>query len=60
MLPLGAPAETVECTSRTAAKSICGLDVSQSLSQPTKYIPLTLHKAPELAKLQEASYVGVR
>ena len=46
--------------SRTAAESVCGLDVSQSLSQPTKYIPLTVHKAPELTKLQAASYVGVR
>ena len=46
--------------SRTAAESVCGLDVNQSLSQPTKYIPLTVHKAPELTKLQAASYVGVR
>ena len=46
--------------SRTAAESACGLDVNQSLSQPTKYIPLTVHKAPELTKLQTASYVGVR
>ena len=46
--------------SRTAAESVCGLDVNQSLSQPTKYIPLTVHKAPELTKLQKASYVGVR
>ena len=45
--------------SRTAAESVCGLDVNQSLSQPTKYIPLTVHKAPELTKLQAASYVGV-
>ena len=30
------------------------------MSQPTKYISLTVHKAPELAKLQAASYVGVR
>ena len=44
---------------RTAAESVCGLDVNQSLSQPTKYIPLTVHKAPELMKLQAASYVGV-
>ena len=46
--------------SRTAAESVCGLDVNQSLSQPTKCIPLTVHKAPELTKLQAASYVGVR
>ena len=46
--------------SRSAAESVCGLDVNQSLSQPTKYIPLTVHKAPELTKLQAASYVGVR
>ena len=46
--------------SRTAAESVCGLDVNQSLSQPTKYIPLTVHKAPELAKLQAVSHVGVR
>ena len=46
--------------SRSAAESVCGLDVNQSLSQPTEYIPLTVHKAPELTKLQEASYVGVR
>ena len=46
--------------SRTAAESVCGLDVNQSLSQPTKYIPLAVHKAPELRKLQAVSYVGVR
>ena len=46
--------------SRTAAESVCGLDVNQSLSQPTKYIPLTVLKAPELTKLQAGSYVGVR
>ena len=46
--------------SRSAAASVCGLDVNQNLSQPTKYIPLTVHKAPELTKLQAASYVGVR
>ena len=46
--------------SRTAAESVCGLDVNQSLSQPTKYIPLTVYKAPELTKLQASSYVGVR
>ena len=46
---------------RTAAESVvCGLDVNQSLSQPTKHIPLTVHKAPEFTKLQAASYVGVR
>ena len=47
--------------SRTAAESvICGLDVNQSLSQPTKYIPLTVPKGPELTKLQAISHVGVR
>ena len=46
--------------SRSAAESVCGLDVNQSLSQPIKHIPLTVHKAPELTKLQAASYVGVR
>ena len=46
--------------SSTATESVCGLDVNQSLSQPTKYIPLTVHKAPELTKLQAALYVGVR
>ena len=45
--------------SKTAAENVCGLDVDQSLSQPTKYIPLTVHKAPELTKLQATSYVGV-
>ena len=43
-----------------AAESVCGLDVNQSLSQPTKYIPHMVHKAPELMKLQEASYLEVR
>ena len=46
--------------SRSAAESVCGLDVNQSLSQPTKNIPHTVHKAPEFTKLQAASYVGVR
>ena len=46
--------------SRSAAESVCGLDVNQSLSQPTKYISLTVHKAPEFTKLQASSYVGVR
>ena len=46
--------------SRSAAESVCGLDVNQSLSQPTKYIPLTVHKAPKLTKLQAASNVEVR
>ena len=36
------------------------LDVNQSLSHPAEYIPLTVHKAPELPKLQAASYVEVR
>ena len=43
-----------------AAERVCGLDVYQSLSQPTKYIPLMVHKAPKLTKLQAALYVGVR
>ena len=43
-----------------AAESVCGQDVNQSLFQPTKYIPLVVHKAPELMKLQAALYVGVR
>ena len=46
--------------SRTAAESVCGLDMNRNLSQPTKYIPLTVHKAPELTKLQAVSYVRVR
>ena len=45
--------------SRTAAESVCDLDVNQRLSQPTNCIPLTPHKAPEFAKLLAASYVGV-
>ena len=40
--------------SRTAAERVCGLDVNQNLSQPTKCIPLTAHKAAELTKLQAA------
>ena len=59
-LPLRVPAETVGYASRTAAESVYGLDVNQSLSQATKCIPLTAHNAPELVKLQAASYVGVR
>ena len=58
-----ARAETAENTSSTveaATESVCGQDVNQSLSKPTKYIPLTVHKAPELTKLQAAPYVGVR
>ena len=46
--------------SRTAAESVCDLDVNQSLSQPIKYIPFAVHKASELTKLQAASYVRVR
>ena len=59
-LPLCAPAETAGYALRTAAESVCGLDVNQSLSQPTKCIPFMAHKAPELTKLQAVSYVGVR
>ena len=56
-----ARAETVESTSSTVEDGgACGLDANQSLSQQTKYILLTVHKAPELTKLQAASYVGVR
>ena len=55
-----ARAETVESTSSTVEDGGRGLDVNQSLSQPTKYIPLTVNKAPELTKLQAALYVGVR
>ena len=60
-----ARAEMVESTPSTVEdggreRLVCGQDVNQSLSQPTKYIPLTVHKAPELTKLQAASYVGVR
>ena len=58
--PPGPKRSRVRRRSRTAAASVCGLDVNQSMSQPTKYIPLTVHKAPELTKLQAASYVGVR
>ena len=59
-LSLLAPVETVEYAPRTAAESVCGLDVNQILSQPTKCISLTTHKAPELTTLHAASYVGVR
>ena len=56
--------ETVESASSTVEdggrERFCGLDVNQSLSQPTKYIPLMVRKAPELKKLQAASYVGAR
>ena len=50
----------VPMPSKTAAKSVFGLDMNQSLSQPPKCILLTPHEAPELTKLQAASYVGVR
>ena len=46
--------------SRTAAESLCGLDVNQSLPQRTKCIPLTAHKASELTELPAATYVGVK
>ena len=63
-LLLRAPAETVECASRTVEDgggehlwSGCGAKHVQS----TKCIPLTTpHKALELTKLQAASYVRVR
>ena len=45
---------------RTAAGSVCGLDMNQSLSQPTKCILLPTNRAPELTKLQAALHVGVR
>ena len=35
----------------TAAESVFGLDVNQNLSQPPKYIQLTLQEAPELVKV---------
>ena len=63
MIPFLARAETVESTSRTVedgGRERLGQDVNQSLSQSTKYIPLTVPKAPELTKLQAESYVGVR
>ena len=40
-----------------AAESVCGLEVKQSPSQPTKCILLTPHKALELTSLQAASYL---
>ena len=46
--------------SRTAAGGVCSLDVNQNPSQPHKCIQFMPHKAPELAKLQAASNVGVR
>ena len=42
------------------AESVYGHDVNQSISRPTKYILLTVRKAPELTKLQETPYVGDR
>ena len=39
--------------SRSAAESVCGLDVNQNLSQPTKYIPLTVHQAPSSRNCQQ-------
>ena len=58
-----ARAETVESTTSTVEdggreRLWSGCEIS--LSQPTKYIALTVHKAPELTELQAASYVGVR
>ena len=56
-------AETIECVLRTVEdgdRRRFGMDVNQSLSQSTKCIPLTAHKAPELKELQTASYVRVR
>ena len=44
----------------TAEGVVCGLDMDQSLSQPTKCTQLTLHNAPKLTKLQAVSYAGVR
>ena len=44
-------------------RGVCSSDVHrlvQSLSQPLKCSSLTPHEAPELAKLQAESYVGVR
>ena len=45
--------------SRTAAESVCGLGVNQSLSQPINCIALTAHEDLELTKRQAALYVGL-
>ena len=45
--------------SRTAVESVCGQGVNPSLSQPTKYIPLTVHKAPEFTKLRPSGVCAV-
>ena len=54
---------TIECALRTAvavfAHQMC-IDWCKSLSQPLKWISLTPHEAPEVDKLQVASYVGAR
>ena len=59
----GAAYETFCGAVRTAgavfAHRMC-TDWCKSLSQPLKCNSLTPHKAPELAKLQAKSYVGVR
>ena len=59
----GAAAETFCGALRTAfavfTHRLC-TDWCKSLSQPLKCNSLTPHEAPELAKLQTESYVGVR
>ena len=50
--------ENVECG--LAAAGFVDPYVNQRLSQPLKCNPPTPHKAPKLAKFQEASRVGVR
>ena len=58
-----ARAETVESTSSAiedGGRERLWPGCEPNLSQPTKHILLTVHKAPELTKLQAASYVGVR
>ena len=60
-----ARAETVESTSSTVEvggreRLWSGCEPKPVSGQPTKYIPLTVHKVLELTKLQAASYVGVR
>ena len=45
--------------SRRAVESVCGQDVNLSLSQPIKYIPLTVHKAPELTTLRPSEVCAI-
>ena len=58
-----AQAETVESTSRTVedgGRERLWSGCEPKLVSADQYIPLTVHKAPELTKLQAVSYVGVR